>query len=72
MKVSYLLAITTKTTLPFEIFISFALLQMSNRGAPYEQIAESGDLTSTFSFSDKSIRHGSTEISLLPFIQCAF
>jgi len=34
---------------------------MSNFGGQYDQIAESGDQSSTFSFSDKSIRHGSTE-----------
>jgi len=36
--------------------------------APYEQITESGDLTSTFSFSDKSIRHGSTDYFIMIYI----
>jgi len=35
---------------------------MSQHASSYEQMAESGDLTSTFDFSEKSIRHGSIEM----------
>jgi len=32
---------------------------MENRTSSYEQMSESGDMSSAFDFSEKSIRHGS-------------
>ena len=44
---------------------------MSYQGTSYEQLAESGDLASTFDFSEKSIRHGNIDIILF-FAVCTY